>query len=605
MRFVAILLVLSVGQLASFSLRAQQAPAAAPKNLVVNGGFEASSQRQNLWQGVDSAGFLTGERGQVPVLTLRGEISDTVMPISVGATDMNADGLVDLVTMDVLGYLRIYFNSGDKQQPKFTSGDLGGIFLTRTAQNDLTIGREAPGARLAPRIFPTEMMKSGKKDLVAGNYLGEVLLIPNGGSAQVPDFKQPQEVSRAVIPTMKDPRKRWGNVFAPCTWDWNGDGKEDLLLGEGSYSANNIHLLINQGSGARPAFDESKRYVLAFGDGLEQLTPTVVDYNGDGAPDLLVAERSGKIAVYLNKGEATKLDAPPAEIPFVSFIAGAGGNPLTFGGICTVSTGDLNGDGLFDLIVGKSNGRIAMTLNVGTKTEPKFSPPVELKATAGTPAFHVPSGWDIDFGVRRGNFLAFMNVVKGEDDKVAQPTEGKSCLKVGYVPAQNKLMPAPSVYTLAFPGFSLKEPKFDGSPEQILMYAPARYFMLRQADRFRLKANTSYILSFKVKGRIGDGQAIIGWSGSKKLSDDKVIQGERGSAEVKRNEANQTVYETIKFNPSPIWSEVRKEFRVALKDKNLQDLKEMTHSLLEISFSIPPGGEAYIDEVSIIERPAT
>ena len=46
-----------------------------------------------------------------------------------------------------------------------------------------------------------------------------------------------------------------------------------------------------------------------------------------------------------------------------------------------------------------------------------------------------------------------MSVVKGEEDKVAQPTEGKSCLKVGYVPAQNKLMPAPSVYTPAFPGF--------------------------------------------------------------------------------------------------------------------------------------------------------
>ena len=604
MRFSAILLVFIVGQLAIFSLRAQQAPTAAPRNLVTNGSFEASSQRQNLWQGVDSAGFLTGERGQVPVLTLRGEIGDTVMPISVGATDMNADGLVDLVTMDVLGYLRIYFNSGDKQQPKFTSGDLGGIFLTRTPPNDPTIGREAPGARLAPRIFPTEMMKSGKKDLIAGNYLGEVLFVPNGGSAQAPDFKQPPDVSRAVIPTMKDPRKRWGNVFAPCTWDWNADGKEDLLLGEGSYSANNVHLLINQGSGARPTFDESKRHVLAFGDGLEQLTPTIVDYNGDGAPDLLVAERSGKIAVYLNKGEATKLDTPP-EIPFASFIAGVGGSPLTFGGICTVSTGDLNGDGLFDLVVGKSNGRIAMALNVGTKTEPKFSPADELKATAGTPAFQVPSGWDIDFGIRRGNFLAFMSVVKGEEDSVAQPTEGKSCLKVGYLPAQNKLMPAPSVYTPAFPGFSLKEPKFSQSPEEILTYGPARYFMLRQSDRFRLKANTSYVLSFKVKGRIGDGQVIIGWSGFKKLSDDKVIQGERGSAELKKNEASQTVYETIKFMPTPIWSEVRKEFRVALKDKNLQDLKEMTHSLLEISFSIPPGGEAYIDEVKIIERPAT
>ena len=47
---------------------------------------------------------------------------------------------------------------------------------------------------------------------------------------------------------------------------------------------------------------------------------------------------------------------------------------------------------------------------------------------------------------------------------------------------------------------------------------------------------------------------------------------------------------------------MRKEFRVALKDKQLQDLKQMTHSLLEISFSIPPGGEAYFDDVKIVER---
>jgi FG-GAP-like repeat/FG-GAP repeat len=604
MRIATLPTLAIVACLVSATLLGQQSPPPAPRNLVVNGKFENSSQRQNLWQGVDSTGFLTGERGQVPVLTLKGEISDSAMPISVAVADMNADGLLDLVTMDVLGYLRVFFNSGDKQQPKFTLGDLAGIFLTRTAPNDPTIGREASGARLAPRIFPTDMMKSGKKDLLVGNYLGEVLFVPNGGSAQIPDFKQPQDVSRVAIPTMKDPKKRWGNVFAPCTWDWNADGKEDLLLGEGSYSANNIHLLINQGSGARPVFDETRRYVLAFGDGLEQLTPAVVDYNGDGAPDLLVAERSGKIAVYLNKGGEVKANAPPPEIPFASFIAGSGGSPLTFGGISTVSTGDFNGDGLFDLIVGKTNGRIAMALNVGTKTEPKFGPPAELKGTPGTPPFQLPSGWDVELGIRRGNFFGYMNIVKAEEDKGAQLTEGK-CLKVGYVPPQNKLMPAPSVYTAAFPGFSLKEPKYGQSPEEILMYGPARYFMLRQWDRFRLKANTSYILSFKVKGRISDGQAFIAWSGSKKLSDEKVIQGERGSAEVQRNEVEEKVFETIKFSPSPIWTEVRKEFRVALKDKNLQGLKEMSHALLEISFSLPPGGEAYIDDVTIIERPST
>ena len=71
---------------------------------------------------------------------------------------------------------------------------------------------------------------------------------------------------------------------------------------------------------------------------------------------------------------------------------------------------------------------------------------------------------------------------------------------------------------------------------------------------------------------------------------------------MKKNEVAEKVHETIKFSPGPIWTEVRKEFRVALKDKQLQDLKEMTHALLEISFSIPPGGEAYFDDVKIVEQ---
>jgi hypothetical protein len=579
-----------------------QTPTPAPKNIVFNGGFETASRRENIWQGVSAAGNLTGERGQVPVLTSSGTIGDTPMPISVCVADMNADGLPDLVTMDVWGYLRIFFNSGTKQEAKFTIGELGGIFLTRTAQKDPAIGREYPNARLAPRIFATEIMKSGKKDLIVGNYLGEVLLVPNAGSAQSPDFKQPQSVSRLVVPTTKESNKRWGNVFAPCTWDWNKDGKEDLILGEGSYSANNIHLLINQGSGSQPVFDENNHFILAYGDGLEQLTPTVVDYNGDGTPDLLVAERSGKIAVYLNTGEQAKSGGAPPEIPFTSFVPGPGGSPLNFGGISTVSTGDLNGDGLFDLVVGKTNGHIAVSMNVGTKTEPKFAAPVELKGTAGPRPFAMPSGWDVDFGANRGNFFGYASLVKAAEDPGAQPVEGESCLKVGYVPSQNKIMPAPTVFTPAFPGFDLKEPVFGGTSSTILTYAPARYFMLRQFDRFRLKLNTGYVLSFRVKGRIADARAVVAWSGFKKLSDEKVVQGERGSAEIKRNEVEEKASEEIKFSPGPIWNEVRKEFRVTLKDKQLQDLKDTTHALLEISFSIPSGGEAYFDDVKIVER---
>ncbi|MFZ4683886.1 MAG: FG-GAP repeat domain-containing protein, partial [Terrimicrobiaceae bacterium] len=503
------------------------------------------------------------------------------------------------------GYLRIFFNSGTPQEPKFTSGELGGIFLTRTDRRDPILGgaaQAAENARMAPRLFATDILKSGKKDLIIGNYIGEILLVPNGGSAQAPDFKQPATMGSVTIPTMKDSNKRWGNVFAPATWDWNKDGKDDLLLGEGSYSANNIHVLLNMGAGAKPTFDEENRSVLAFGDGLEQLTPAVVDYNGDGQPDLLVAERTGKIAVYLNKGVQPKLGERPAEVPFASFISG-GSSPLSFGGISTVTTGDLNGDGLFDLVVGKTNGRIASVLNTGSKTEPKFGAPVELKGDAGTPPLAVPSGWDVDYGLKRGNFYGYVTVVKDADDKNALPPEGLGCLKAGYFPSTNKYMPAPANFSQGFPGFDLKTPNFWGTSEQILSGAPARYFMLRQLGRFRLKTNTNYTLTFKVKGRANDGVVFLGWTGFKKLSEAKVVRGERGSATVQTNEAREEQFDTIRFSAGPQWAEVKKDFRVVLKDKELQDLKEATSSLLQLSFTLPPGGEVYFDDVRLVERP--
>ncbi len=84
------------------------------------------------------------------------------------------------------------------------------------------------------------------------------------------------------------------------------------------------------------------------------------------------------------------------ELPFTSFLSAGGptGTPISVGGIATISTGDLNGDGLFDIVVGKTNGRVAVIYNTGTKTEPKWGQPVELKGDAGTKPFKLPSGWD-------------------------------------------------------------------------------------------------------------------------------------------------------------------------------------------------------------------
>jgi hypothetical protein len=132
--------------------------------------------------------------------------------------------------------------------------------------------------------------------------------------------------------------------------------------------------------------------------------------------------------------------------------------------------------------------------------------------------------------------------------------------------------------------------------------APARYFNMRQSGRFRLKLNANYTLSFKVKGKFSDGQAFIGWSGFKKLSEARVTVGERDSATVQRNEVRDDKYETIKFSGGAAWVEVKKDFKVTLSHKELQDLKETTTTLLDISFTVPPDGVAYFDDFKLVER---
>jgi len=627
-------------------------PAPPGQNILT--GFAPGKPQASLWYGVDATGALAGNTTMLPVLTLGGAIGNTPMPVSVSVADMNGDGLLDIAVMDALGYLRIYFNSGTKTAPKFTTGDLSSIFLTRTSATDpdlplplkdvewWTANSIRSYARRAPRIFLTDKMGAVKNDLLIGNYAGELLFVPNTGTPSIPDFKQPPSVAQAVIPTMKDSHDKWGNVFAPVVWDWNNDGRSDILVGEGSYSANSIHLLINKGSNDRPVFDENNRSVLAYGMGLEQLSPCVVDFNGDGFPDLLVAERSGKVAVYLNSGKPWK---PGETLAFDSFIkTGVAFTPsapdskpdpmtdakapglLSLGGACTIAAADLNGDGLFDLVFGKSNGRIAIAYNTGTKTQPKFSAPVEVTSDAKASMFTPPAEWLCDSGLMRGNFFGQIASVNASDDPDAKPGAGPYCLKAGYMPCQNKIMvpPPAKYYTPSFGGWDPAPNTHTsttvgpsgfwhgiGENEPIMFCSPANFYRLKfpvdqLKNTYPIKIKKPYIFSMRVKGAgVSDACVNISCYVRKELSETKLIRGERGSVGFQLNWREGWKNETIKFAPGAQWTEVKKEFTVNFGNKDLEDQTQVEPRWwsINIVFSLVPGtGSLYFDDIKLIEK---
>ena len=94
-----------------------------------NPGFESSTSTANIWTGIGLSGTINAPTERARVLATSGEIGEQVMPISVSAGDLNNDGLHDIAIMDGRGLLRVHFNIGTNQQPKFGPAEFSSLFL--------------------------------------------------------------------------------------------------------------------------------------------------------------------------------------------------------------------------------------------------------------------------------------------------------------------------------------------------------------------------------------------------------------------------------------------------------------------------------------------
>ena len=227
---------------------------------------------------------------------------------------------------------------------------------------------------MVPRLQLVDFQNNKRLDIIAGTYAGKLFHLLNIGSPSKPVFQPTYKSNSLLIPTHTE-GALWCNYLAPCMTSLFGAANgSDLVMGEGTYSANSIYFLRNIHSSANPAFDENHRDKILPGMGMEQQTPCVVDWNNDGKPDILTGDRTGYLTLYLNNSTDP---THPTFAPGVHVkIAGL----ENFGRSTTVTVGDLTGNHLPNLLIGRDDGTILYALNSGTLGAPSFTtPPTPLK----------------------------------------------------------------------------------------------------------------------------------------------------------------------------------------------------------------------------------
>ena len=266
-------------------------------------------------------------------------------PFSVVTADVNGDGLTDLIVA----------NTGSSTVSVLLNMTVpGASSVSFAAQQTFATGSGPISLAVA------DLNGDGLPDLITANFSSNtvsVLLNTTSHVESTPAGVPAPVFSQAAAPATGT------TPFSAVMADVNGDGRPDIIVA--NYGSASVSVLLNTTApgSASPSFASQ----MTFATGIKPISVAVAVLNGDGLPDLIVAnDTSNTVSVLMNTTAPGATTATFAtQMTFATAV-----NPFS------VAVSDLNGDGRPDIVVASpTSNTVSVLLNTTAPgaTTPSFA----------------------------------------------------------------------------------------------------------------------------------------------------------------------------------------------------------------------------------------